>query len=267
MKKFPLFFFLLSILSATFGFGAEGPTFCLSSMTSDGVPLVQVSPNGRQCKPCVLTPNLDRRRPPGSTSAGAMGVRFVPRPLFPANRFSSGLYLCRSERSRQCEEGNSKGGPDHGGRSVKAGYAQLWGKWGYGGSEDMQNPTLDNIQTLPTSHGYQFVVAELHHPGSYFLSALWNAPAKPGAKAGLELRPNSMAKYKNNKTYPDYPASQNHPAYPKVAYCDSVYAFAALDFVRKQALNSINRANPSLACSPADSSRSFQGSGETSIGT
>ena len=102
----------------------------------------------------------------------------------------------------------------------------------------MQNPTLDNIQTLPTSHGYQFVVAELHHvrAHTFFQPTLWNAPAKPGAKAGLELRPNSMAKYKNNKAYPDYPASQNHPAYPKVAYCDDVYAFAALDFVRKQAV-------------------------------
>ena len=53
----------------------------------------------------------------------------------------------------------------------KAGYATgYWGKWGYGGSKDMQNPTLDNIQTLPTSHGYQFVVAELHHMSGPILS-------------------------------------------------------------------------------------------------
>ena len=51
-----------------------------------------------------------------------------------------------------------------GGVLSKAGYTTgYWGKWGYGGSKDMKNPTLDNIQTLPTSHGYQHVVAELHH--------------------------------------------------------------------------------------------------------
>jgi hypothetical protein len=82
------------------------------------------------------------------------------------------------------------------------------------------------------------VVAELHHvrAHTFFQPTLWNAPAKPGAKAGLELRPNSMSKYANNKAYSNYPASQNHPDYPTVAYCDDVYAFAALDFVRKQAL-------------------------------
>jgi len=50
------------------------------------------------------------------------------------------------------------------------------------------------------------------------------------------LKPNSMAKYTNNKAYPNYPASQNHPNYPTIAYCDDVYAFAALDFVRRQAV-------------------------------
>ena len=39
-----------------------------------------------------------------------------------------------------------------------------------------------------------------------------------------------------HKAYPNYPAFQNHPNYPKVAYCDDVYAFAALDFVRRQAV-------------------------------
>jgi hypothetical protein len=44
-----------------------------------------------------------------------------------------------------------------------------------------------------------------------------------------------MAKYRNQKSYSNYPASQNHPNYPKTAYCDDVYAFACLDFVRDQA--------------------------------
>ena len=44
-----------------------------------------------------------------------------------------------------------------------------------------------------------------------------------------------MAKYTNNKAYPNYPANQNHPDYPSTAYCDDVYAFAALDFIRENA--------------------------------
>ncbi len=243
MKKFPLFFFLLSILSASFGFGAERPNILY--LYVDDLGWGSIGPNGQAerkagGKPYVLTPNLDR--------LAAAGVNF---------RRGYGCTVCSPARSSQ-QTGFHQGytfadrnDPDNAKKAIrredltmgdvlsKAGYVTgYWGKWGYGGSKDMQNPILDNIQTLPTSHGYQFVVAELHHvrAHTFFQPTLWNAPAKPGAKAGLELRPNSMAKYKNNKSYPDYPASQNHPAYPKVAYCDDVYAFAALDFVRKQAL-------------------------------
>ena len=243
MKKFPLFFFLLSILSASVGFGAERPNILY--LYVDDLGWGSIGPNGQSerkadGKPYVLTPNLDR--------LAAAGVNF---------RRGYGCTVCSPARSSQ-QTGFHQGytfadrnDPDNAKKAIrtedltmgdvlsKAGYATgYWGKWGYGGSKDMQNPTLDNIQTLPTSHGYEFVVAELHHvrAHTFFQPTLWNAPAKPGAKAGLELRPNSMAKYKNNKAYPDYPASQNHPAYPKVAYCDDVYAFAALDFVRKQAL-------------------------------
>ena len=122
---------------------------------------------------------------------------------------------------------------------AQAGYTTgYWGKWGYGGSRDMQNPTIDNVQTLPTSHGYKFVVAELHHvrAHTFFQPTLWNAPSKRRLARGLELKANSMVKYRNQKSYSNYPASQNHPDYPKVAYCDDVYAFACLDFVRNQAL-------------------------------
>ena len=44
-----------------------------------------------------------------------------------------------------------------------------------------------------------------------------------------------MAAYLNNDSYSNYPAFQNHPEYPSPAYCDDVYAFACLDFVREQA--------------------------------
>ncbi len=243
MKKSPIIVFLLSILSATVSFGADRPNILY--LYVDDMGWGSIGPNGQaerkaQGKPYVLTPNLDR--------LAAAGVNF---------RRGYGCTVCSPARSSQ-QTGFHQGytfadrnDPDNAKKAIrtedltmgdvlfKAGYATgYWGKWGYGGSKDMQNPTLDNIQTLPTSHGYQFVVAELHHvrAHTFFQPTLWNAPAKPGAKAGLELRPNSMAMYANQKAYPNYPASQNHPDYPKIAYCDDVYAFAALDFVRNQAL-------------------------------
>ena len=203
-----------------------------------------IGPNGQyerrdQGLPYVLTPNLDR--------LAKAGVNF---------RRGYGCTVCSPARSSQ-QTGFHQGytfadrnDPDNAKKAIraedvtmgdalsKAGYVTgYWGKWGYGGSKDMQNPTIDNLQTLPTSHGYQFVVAELHHvrAHTFFQPTLWNAPAKAGSIGGLELKPNSMRKFLNNKSYPNYPAFQNHPQYPKPAYCDDVYAFACLDFVRSQA--------------------------------
>ena len=40
-----------------------------------------------------------------------------------------------------------------------AGYVTgYWGKWGYGGSKDQAHPVIENIQTLPTSHGFKHVL-------------------------------------------------------------------------------------------------------------
>ena len=243
MKKFPIFIFCASILLASLSFGAKRPNILY--LYVDDMGWGSIGPNGQAerkalGKPYVLTPNLDR--------LATAGVNF---------RRGYGCTVCSPARSSQ-QTGFHQGytfadrnDPDNAKKAIrtedltmgdvlaKAGYATgYWGKWGYGGSSSRKSPTLDNIQTLPTSHGYQFVVAELHHvrAHTFFQPTLWNAPAKPGTKGGLELKPNSMAKYTNNKAYPNYPASQNHPDYPKIAYCDDVYAFAALDFVRRQAL-------------------------------
>jgi arylsulfatase A-like enzyme len=243
MRKSTLPVFCASILLASLLFSTERPNILY--LYVDDMGWGAIGPNGQaerkaQGKPHVLTPNLDR--------LAATGVNF---------RRGYGCTVCSPARSSQ-QTGFHQGytfadrnDPNNAKKAIrtedltmgdvlsKAGYATgYWGKWGYGGSKDMQNPTIDNIQTLPTSHGYQYVVAELHHvrAHTFFQPTLWNAPAKPGTKGGLELKPNSMAKYQNNKVYPNYPASQNHPDYPKVAYCDDVYAFAALDFVRKQAV-------------------------------
>ena len=205
-----------------------------------------IGPNGQAQRdaaglPRVQTPNLDR--------LAAEGVNFTR---------SYGCTVCSPARSSQqtgFHQGHTfadRNDPDNAKKAIRAdditmgdvlsgaGYVTgYWGKWGYGGSKDQPNPTIDNIQTLPTSHGYTHVVAELHHvrAHTFFQPTLWTAPAAPGSLGGLELRPNSMAPYMNNPAYPNEPALQNRHDYPGTAYCDDVYAFAALDFVRDQALN------------------------------
>ncbi|MCH2207763.1 MAG: sulfatase-like hydrolase/transferase [Lentisphaerales bacterium] len=234
---------LLGFLTFTsFAAAAERPNILY--LYVDDMGWGSIGPNGQedrkaQGKPYVLTPTLDK--------LAAAGVNFTR---------AYGCTVCSPARSSQ-QTGFHQGytfadrnNPDNAMKAIrtddvtmgdilaKAGYTTgYWGKWGYGGSKDMKNPTLDNIQTLPTSHGYQHVVAELHHvrAHTFFQPTLWTAPAAKGTVGGLELKPNSMAKYTNNKDYSNYPANQNHPNYPKTAYCDDVYAFAALDFIRENA--------------------------------
>lgn len=206
-----------------------------------------IGPNGqfdRKAKglPHLVTPNLDR--------LAAEGVNFSR---------SYGCTVCSPARSSQqtgFHQGHTfadRNDPDNakkairsedvtmGGALSSAGYVTgYWGKWGYGGSPNKDAyPEILNVQTLPTSHGYQHVVAELHHvrAHTFFQPNLWKAPALPGLKGGLELVPNSMSRYRENKLYPNTPALQDHAEYPDIAYCDDVYAFAALDFVRVQAQN------------------------------
>ena len=191
-------------------------------------------------KPYVLTPHLDRLAEQGVNFTRGYGCTVCsPARSSQQTGFHQGYTFADRNDPNNAKKAIRKEDITMGDALAKAGYATgYWGKWGYGGSKDMQNPTLDNVQTLPTSHGYQFVVAELHHvrAHTFFQPTLWNAPAKSRVRGGLELKPNSMAQYSNNKDYSNYPASQNHPDYPEVAYCDDVYAFACLDFVRKQAM-------------------------------
>jgi len=205
-----------------------------------------IGPNGQAARkaknlPYVRTPNLDR--------LAKHGINFTR---------GYGCHVCSPARSSQqsgFHQGHTfadRNDPNNAKKAMRAddvligdalsaaGYVTgYWGKWGYGGSKDRVNPVIDNVQTLPTSHGYQYVLAELHHVRAhmFFQPTLWNAPAPPNAIGGLELIPNSMARYQNNKAYPNTPALQNHTDYPKTAYCDDAYAFAALDFVRNQGQN------------------------------
>ncbi len=205
-----------------------------------------IGPNGqadRKAKnlPYVRTPNLDRM--------AKQGVNFTR---------GYGCHVCSPARSSQqsgFHQGHTfadRNDPNNAKKAMRADDVLIgdalsaaayvtgyWGKWGYGGSKDRVNPVIDNVQTLPTSHGYQYVLAELHHvrAHTFFQPTLWSAPAVSNAVAGLELIPSSMNRYKNNQDYPKTPALQNHADYPKTAYCDDAYAFAALDFVRNQGQN------------------------------
>ena len=120
-----------------------------------------------------------------------------------------------------------------------AGYATgYWGKWGYGGSKSQDDPVLENIQTLPTSHGYEHVLAELHHvrAHTFFQPTLWSAPAPRGSLGGLQLVANSMDRLpqQTNKVSKHTRTAKSPRLSSGLAIADDAYAFAALDFVRTQ---------------------------------
>lgn len=205
-----------------------------------------IGPNGQDARkakglPYVRTPNLNR--------LAAAGVNFSR---------GYGCPVCSPSRASQqtgFHQGHTfadRNDPDNARKAMRAddvtmgdalsaaGYVTgYWGKWGFGGSKSLPDPVIENVQTLPTSHGYKYVLAELHHvrAHTFFQPTLWSAPAPAGSIGGLQLVPNSMARYRADTNYPAAPALQNHADYPKTGYCDDAYAFAALDFVRSQGRN------------------------------
>ncbi len=205
-----------------------------------------IGPNGQATRkarnlPYVRTPNLDR--------LAAQGINFTR---------GYGCHVCSPSRSSQqsgFHQGHTfadRNDRDNARKAMRAddiligdalsaaGYVTgYWGKWGYGGSADQNDPVIDNVQTLPTSHGYQHVLAELHHvrAHTFFQPTLWSAPAPDSATGGLQLVANSLTRYQNHADYPNTPALQDHADYPDSAYCDDAYAFAALDFVRAHGEN------------------------------
>ena len=200
-----------------------------------------IGPNGQDDRRAsglanVLTPTIDR--------LAEEGVNF---------RRAYGCMVCSPARSSQqtgFHQGHTwadRNNPDNAKKAIRAdditmgdalkaaGYVTgYWGKWGYGASKGKSNPVIQNVQTLPSSHGYDYVLAELHHvrAHTFFQPTLWSF--KPGdSQMGLVL--NSLVTYADNPGYPESPANQSHSNYPATAYCDDSYAFAALDFVRTQA--------------------------------
>jgi len=212
-----------------------------------------IGPNGQEARranglPSVKTPHID--------SLAQEGINF---------QRGYGCTVCSPARSTMLtgfHQGHTwadRNDPDNAKKAMRAedftfgdvlkaaGYnTGYWGKWGYGGSQNAQNPQLVNRQTLPHEHGFDHVLAELHHlrAHSFFQRTLWSyQPGDPD----LHLIPNNLAAYQSNPSYPEYPALQNHPNYPATAYCDDYYAFAALDFVREKAVEYQETGKPFLA--------------------
>ena len=205
-----------------------------------------IGPNGQAARrakglPSVQTPNIDQ--------LAAEGVNFSR---------GYGCHVCSPARSslqsgfHQGHTFADRNDPNNAKKAMRAdeiligdalsaaGYVTgYWGKWGYGGSKDQASPVIENIQTLPTSHGFQHVLAELHHvrAHTFFQPTLWSAPATGKSAGGLELIPNSMTRFRDRSAWPELPARQNDSDYPDTAYCDDSYAFAALEFVRTQGQN------------------------------
>ncbi|MFT5092943.1 MAG: arylsulfatase A-like enzyme [Porticoccaceae bacterium] len=241
-----LLFTLSVLLGPSIAFSAETERPNILYFFVDDMGWGSIGPNGqaeRKAKglPYVRTPNLNR--------LAAAGVNFSR---------GYGCPVCSPSRASQqtgFHQGHTfadRNDPDNAKKAMRAddvtmgdalsaaGYVTgYWGKWGFGGSKSLPDPIIENVQTLPTSHGYKYVLAELHHvrAHTFFQPTLWSAPAPAGSVGGLELIPNSMARYKDNAHYPAEPALQNHADYPATGYCDDAYAFAALDFVRSQGQN------------------------------
>ncbi len=205
-----------------------------------------IGPNGQAArkaagKPFVKTPNLDKLASRGINFSRAYGAT-VCSPARSSQQlgFHQGHTMADRNDPNNAKKAMRADDISMGDALSDAGYVTgYWGKWGYGGSKSQAEPTIDNIQTLPTSHGYKYVLAELHHvrAHTFFQPTLWSAPAKEGAIGAIELIPNTLEPLVGNAAYPKYPARQNHAAYPATAYCDDSYAFAALDFVRTHAQN------------------------------
>ena len=151
MKRPTFFACSITFLLACLSLDAKRPNILY--LYVDDLGWGSIGPNGQADRralgePYVMTPNLDR--------LAAAGINF---------RRGYGCTVCSPARSSQ-QTGFHQGytfadrnDPDNAKKAIrtddltmgdvlsKAGYhTGYWGKWGYGGSKAMQNPTLDNLQ-------------------------------------------------------------------------------------------------------------------------
>ena len=246
MKTYFLPLLLIVAASPAAQLAADAPRPNILYFYVDDMGWGSIGPNGQAQRkangqPYVRTPNLDRLAAEGINFPHGYGCTLcAPARSSQQSGFHQGHTFADRNSSNTAKKGMRADDILMGDALSAAGYVTgYWGKWGFGGSADRDTPVIMNVQTLPTSHGYQYVLAELHHvrAHTFFQPTLWSAPASPGAIGGLELVPNSLSLYQNNADYPNTPALQNHADYPSTAYCDDTYVFAALDFVRAQGQN------------------------------
>ncbi len=234
--------FLVTLVIVCFqSLAAQAPRPNILYFYADDMGWGSIGPNGQALRranglPSVKTPTIDR--------LAEQGINF---------RRAYGCMVCSPARSSQqtgFHQGHTwadRNTPDNAKKAIRAhdmtmgdvlkaaGYVTgYWGKWGYGASSNKSSPVIQNVQTLPNSHGYDYVLAELHHvrAHTFFQPTLWSF--QPG-DSQIGLVPNSLTPYANNPSYSESPANQSHANYPTTAYCDDSYAFAALNFVRTQA--------------------------------
>jgi arylsulfatase A-like enzyme len=200
-----------------------------------------IGPNGQDERRAgglayVRTPNLDRLAEQGINFQRAYGCTVCsPARSSQQTGFHQGHTWADRNNTDNAKKAIRADDTTMGDALKAAGYVTgYWGKWGYGASKAQANPVIQNTQTLPNSHGYDYVLAELHHvrAHTFFQPTLWSF--QPG-DVQMHLVPNSLGPYANNLRYPESPAKQSHTDYPATAYCDDSYAFAALDFIRTQA--------------------------------
>ncbi|MCP4815110.1 MAG: sulfatase-like hydrolase/transferase, partial [Planctomycetaceae bacterium] len=153
---------LLILLGVMFFSAAEAKPPNILYFYVDDMGWGSIGPNGQAERrsaglATVQTPNLDR--------LAKQGVNFTR---------GYGCHVCSPARASQqtgFHQGHTyadRNDPDNAKKAMRrddvtigdaladAGYATgYWGKWGFGGSKDPQHPVVVNVQTLPTSHGYQ----------------------------------------------------------------------------------------------------------------
>jgi arylsulfatase A-like enzyme len=213
-----------------------------------------IGPNGQAARAAngdshVLTPNINTLAAQGINFTRAYGATVCsPARSSQQTGYHQGHTFADRNNSNNAKKAMRTDDRTMGDVLSTAGYVTgYWGKWGYGASQSQASPVIQNVQTLPSSHGYQYVLAELHHvrAHTFFQPTLWSFA--PGDST-MSLVPNSLAPYTNNPTlYPEKPANQSHASYPATAYCDDAYAFAALDFVRAQGLHYNSTSTPFFA--------------------
>jgi len=145
MKNLILFLQTSCFILASVAFGAERPNILY--LYVDDLGWGSIGPNGQaerkaEGKPYVLTPNLDRLAEQGINFTRGYGCTVCsPARSSQQTGFHQGYTFADRNDPDNAKKAIRKDDITMGDALTRAGYATgYWGKWGYGGSKDMQNP-------------------------------------------------------------------------------------------------------------------------------